>query len=759
MSTNRNVQAKNRAPASIQITAEQILREAKDRQLDVEVKAPRQQITDEEELRVFRMRKRKEFEDAIRKQREHIGNWMKYSTWEESQMEFERARSVYERALEVDYRNQTIWLRYAEFEMRSKFPNHARNVWDRAVALLPRVDQFWYKYSYMEEMLGNPAKARAIFERWMEWEPEDNAWSAYVKFEMRQEEPAKARSVFQRYVEAHPHSRAFLKWARWEDKQSQYALARGVYERALAELPDSEKTEKLFSAFAHFEERCKEFDRARVIYKYALDQMPREQVPELYRDFIGFEKRHGSVQGIEEVIMNNRRLQYEERASASPLDYDNWFDYLRLEESTGDLDRTREVYERAIANVPPVVEKRYWRRYIYLWINYALFEELQAEDAQRTREVYRACLDVIPHKSFTFAKIWLMLAKFEVRHKDLQAARKVLGQAIGMCPKEKLFKGYVQLERDLGEIDRCRKVYSKCLEAFPSDCGVWAQFAALEGSVGETERSRAVFELAIRQPVLDMPETLWKAYIDFEAENGETELARQLFERLLERTQHVKVWISYAQFEAKTEIETARGVFRRGYDHLRRQGLKEERVKLLEAWRAAEKAEGKGKTQGLQEVESKMPRKFKKRRMMTGTNGEGMGWEEYYDYQFPDDETKPANLKILEMAQKWKKKGAGEDGLAGFKLGGAGGGSGGAGLGEENGGGGGGTKRKQEELGGAGRGADAEEIQLEEEEEEEEEGERQAGEEPQKNKRKRSSRDGEETGKEEEEEEEEERAP
>lgn len=48
-------------------------------------------------------------------------------------------------------------------------------------------------YLIFQEMLGNPAKARAIFERWMEWEPEDNAWSAYVKFEMRQEEPAKAR--------------------------------------------------------------------------------------------------------------------------------------------------------------------------------------------------------------------------------------------------------------------------------------------------------------------------------------------------------------------------------------------------------------------------------------------------------------------------------------------------------------------------------------------------------------------------------------
>lgn len=66
-----------------------------------------------------------------------------------------------------------------------------------------------------------------------------------------------------------------------------------------------------------------------------------------------------------------------------------------------------QVYERAIANIPPAPEKRYWQRYIYLWINYALFEELQAQDMQRTREVYSACLKVIPHKVFTFAKVYL----------------------------------------------------------------------------------------------------------------------------------------------------------------------------------------------------------------------------------------------------------------------------------------------------------------------------------------------------------------
>lgn len=42
-----------------------------------------------------------------------------------------------------------------------------------------------------------------------------------------------------------------------------------------------------------------------------------------------------------------------------------------------------------------------------------------------------------------------------------------------------------------------------------------------------------------------MPELLWKAYIDFEISQEEPEKARQLYERLLERTLHVKVTISF----------------------------------------------------------------------------------------------------------------------------------------------------------------------------------------------------------------------
>lgn len=32
------------------------------------------------------------------------------------------------------------------------------------------------------------------------------------------------------------------------------------------------------------------------------------------------------------------------------------------------------------------------------------------------------------------------------------------------------------------------------------------------------------------------------------------------------------------------------------------------------------------------------------------------GWEEYFDYIFPDEETAKPNLKLLALAKKWKEK-------------------------------------------------------------------------------------------------------
>jgi crooked neck len=116
---------------------------------------------------------------------------------------------------------------------------------------------------------------------------------------------------------------------------------------------------------------------------------------------------------------------------------------------------------------------------------------------------------------------------------------------------------------------------------------------------------------------MDMPELIWKSWIDFEYDEEEYDRARELYERLLRRTSHVKVWVSFAQFEANVGLaeaaalsgenddedddeesaqpkapvevdqaaveaakqqglERARKVFERGYADLKKKSLKEE---------------------------------------------------------------------------------------------------------------------------------------------------------------------------------------
>ncbi|CAO3675909.1 unnamed protein product [Rhizopus stolonifer] len=576
-------------------------------------------------------------------------------------MEFQRARSVFERALDVEWRNIAIWLRYVDMELKNRSVNHARNLLDRAVTLLPRMDQFWYKYTYMEETLGEVPKARNVFERWMKWEPGESSWMAYIKMELRYHEKERARAVYERFVSIHPEPANWIKWAKFEEEQNNMAKCREIYTAALEYLGDEKLDQKVLVAFAKFEIKTKEFERARVIFKYGLERLPKAKSQSLYNQYTNFEKQYGDKAGIEEVVIGKRRVQYEQEIDENPKNYDVWFDYAKLEESAGDPARVREVYERSIAQVPPAEEKRYWRRYIYLWINYALYEELETNDVDRTREIYEQCIRLLPHKQFTFAKIWLMYAQFEIRQLNVQQARKLLGRAVGMCPKNKLFNGYIDLEFQMREFDRCRTLYTKYLEFNPANCSAWIKFAELERDVlGETERCRAIFDLAIAQSALDMPELLWKAYIDFEIAEEEYENARDLYHRLLERTEHVKVYISFAQFELSIPYEEgsdenakrSRDIFSKAYDKMKEKELKDERVILLEAWKDFE--ENYGTDESREVVQKKMPKVVKKRRQAKDSTEDNIVWEEYFDYIFPDDQVQNRSLKILQMAQAWK---------------------------------------------------------------------------------------------------------
>ncbi|KAK9940033.1 hypothetical protein M0R45_016710 [Rubus argutus] len=72
--------AKNKAPAPVQITAEKILRQARDLHDTAQTRPPKHQINDAAELAEYQSRKRKEFEDQIqRTSGKNLSAWAKYA--------------------------------------------------------------------------------------------------------------------------------------------------------------------------------------------------------------------------------------------------------------------------------------------------------------------------------------------------------------------------------------------------------------------------------------------------------------------------------------------------------------------------------------------------------------------------------------------------------------------------------------------------------------------------------------------------------
>lgn len=52
--------------------------------------------------------------------------------------------------------------------------------------------------------------------------------------------------------------------------------------------------------------------------------------------------------------------------------------------------------------------------------------------------------------------------------------------ALGVCPRDKLYRGYIDLEIQLREFDRCRILYEKFLEFGPENCTTWMKVYSLQ---------------------------------------------------------------------------------------------------------------------------------------------------------------------------------------------------------------------------------------------------------------------------------------
>lgn len=507
---------KNKSAAPIQITAEQLLREAWDRkEPSPSLSAtPKLRIADVEELNEYQRTERQQFEMRIVRNRSHIPLWIRYARWEETQRDFMRVRSVYERAIDNEYRNVSVWIQYSEFEMRHRFVNHARNILDRAVALLPRCDALWLRYVHMEEMLRRYDLVRNIYSRWLKWLPDKNVYFSFVRFELRvvddgdnNQKIGRAKNVYEMLVSAYPLCEMYVKYAKFEERNEEYGRARKIYEITCEKLQPKQLTVEFYISFAKFEQRRGQIERARSIYKFAIDQLKDDDdIGVIDKSYTEFEKQFGDRSALDDILLNKRRKQFEHILNLNKNDYDTWFKLITLEEneysqsSTNDKQHKRimQVYENAISNKPEIQTKLAWSRYIYIWLSYAAWIELHQSDMEKVIEVYKRCVSTVPHSKFSFGKLWIQYAHAEVRRGDLGGARRVFGAALGVLPgKGRVYEEYAQMECAVGEVDRAREVFTVWLTRHPGQIKAFVLLSQLEQRLGEVDRAVTVLELAI----------------------------------------------------------------------------------------------------------------------------------------------------------------------------------------------------------------------------------------------------------------------
>jgi crooked neck len=69
---------------------------------------------------------------------------------------------------------------------------------------------------------------------------------------------------------------------------------------------------------------------------------------------------------------------------------------------------------------------------------------------------------------------------------------------MGMCPKKKIIDAYINIELQLGNNDRVKKIFQSYIQKFPGDENVWFNFCKFEETLGENNVAEVLYLNSIK---------------------------------------------------------------------------------------------------------------------------------------------------------------------------------------------------------------------------------------------------------------------
>lgn len=335
------------------------------------------------------------------------------------------------------------------------------------------------------------------------------------------------------------------------------------------------KPHTLWVAFAKLYESHKDVSNARVIFDKAVQVNYKavDHLASVWCEWAEMELRHKNFKGALELMRRataepsaevKRRVAADGNEPVQMKLHKSlrlWTFYVDLEESLGTLDSTRAVYERIldlriatpqiIINYAMLLEdhkyfedsfKVYERgvkifKYPHvkdIWVTYLskFVKRYGRSKLERAREIFEKAVEEAPAEAVK--PLYLQYAKLEEHYGLAKRAMRVYDQATkAVPPNEKLgmYEIYISRAADIFGVPKTREIYEQAIESRLPDKDVKTmclKYAELEKSLGEIDRSRALYKHASQFADPRSDPDFWDKWHVFEVQHGNEYTFREM---------------------------------------------------------------------------------------------------------------------------------------------------------------------------------------------------------------------------------------
>ncbi|KAL6657489.1 hypothetical protein ACP70R_005269 [Stipagrostis hirtigluma subsp. patula] len=335
------------------------------------------------------------------------------------------------------------------------------------------------------------------------------------------------------------------------------------------------KPHTLWVAFAKMYEKHNRLDSAEDIFKRATQVNFKvvDHLASIWCEWAEMELRHNNFDKAIELMMQataEPSVEVKRRAAAEgnePVQMKVhkslklWSFYVDLEESLGTLESTRAVYERILdlrIATPQIIlnyaflleEHKYFEdafkvyergvkifKYPHvkaIWVTYLtkFVQRYRRSKIERARELFHEAVQQAPPEEKK--AIYLQWAKLEEDYGLAKRAMNVYDEAVRAVPnseKMSMYEIYIARAAELFGVPRTRQIYEQAIESGLPDQDVLTmcmKFAELERSLGEIDRSRAIYVHASNYADPNTNSDFWKKWNDFEIQHGNEDTFREM---------------------------------------------------------------------------------------------------------------------------------------------------------------------------------------------------------------------------------------